>query len=443
MGRRSRTSTLRPAFARYAAAQRPLSPPPTTIASVDAMVTSVTAASIKGLPRGSGFLSLRLEERSLDHRRGCPVSLPLDGHFDLDARPGPRIRGGDGRDCDIPLQQRRPATARGPTDLTIAGVERHLLPPRFGGRLRWKTHVPIETLHGLPVDLESDRTARGTAPLFLQEGLSPDERTFVRCERPVEAEFQRRVHLRIDNRFPRRHVLDLREDEPGLDPCDVEGEHPRGRDVVSLTPLHERVPQRLGPFALNPDFVSEVARVSGPRDLDGNAIELRLDESEVLQLLNSAISRFQQNRPGRGSLERERSDVFGDVVHLGIQPHPRVLEPFQIRLRGRHSEGPIPEIPKRAVVDRLAAFIAPWRVVDLSLREFRRIPGDDVVHEVQGILPADEVLVERRDVEQARRVTDRVILHLRDEGVRRGREISGPSSPFPAVAQCRRPRMKW
>src|SRR5437667_6759094 len=222
------------------------------IASVDAMATSVTAASIKGLPRDSGFLSLRLEERSLDHRCGCPVSLPLDGHFDLDARPGPRIRGGDGRDCDIPLQQRRPATARGPTDLTIAGVERHLLPPRFGGRLRRKTHVPIETLHGLPVDLESDRAARGTAPLFLQEGLPPDERTFVRRERPVEAAFQSRVHLRIDDRFPRRHVLDLREDEPGLDPCDVEVEHPRGRDVVPLTPLQDRGARRRVTFTWHP-----------------------------------------------------------------------------------------------------------------------------------------------------------------------------------------------
>src|SRR3989441_12642061 len=406
------------------------------------MVTSVTAASIKGLPRGSGFLSLRLEERSLDHRRGCPVSLPLDGYFDLDAGSGPRIRGSDGRDCDIPLQQRRPATARCPANLTIAGVERHFLPPWFGRGLRWKTHVPIETLHGLPIDLESDRAARGTALLFLEEGLPSYERTFVRRERPVEAEFQRRVHLRVDDRLPRGHVLDLREDEPGLDPCDVEGEHPRGRDVVSLTQLHDRVPQRLGPFTFDPDLVSQVAGVSGPRDLHGNAIELRLDEPEVLQFLNGAVRSLEQDRPGRGPLERERPDVFGDVGHLGVQSHPRVLEPFQIRLRGRHPEGAVPEIPERAVVDRLAAFIAPWRVVDLSLREFRRIAGDDLVHEVKGILPVDQVLVERRDVEQSRGVADRRIIPPPDRGGPGGRKISRPSPPFPAVAQCRRPRMK-
>src|SRR2546427_750184 len=121
---------------------------------------------------------------------------------------------------------------------------------------------------------------------------------------------------------------------------------------------------------------------------------------------------------------------------------PRVLEPFQIRLRGRHPEGAVPEIPERAVVDRLAAFIAPWRVVDLSLREFRGIAGDDLVHEVKGILPVDQVLVERRDVEQSRGVADRVILPLPGEGGRGGRQISGPSPPLPPVAQSLRPQMK-
>src|SRR5437899_12857202 len=96
------------------------------------MVTSVTAASIKGLPRGSGFLSLRLEERSLDHRRGCPVSLPLDGYFDLDAGSGPRIRGSDGRDCDIPVQHGRPAATRCRANPTIAGRERARPPPWLG-----------------------------------------------------------------------------------------------------------------------------------------------------------------------------------------------------------------------------------------------------------------------------------------------------------------------
>src|SRR5207249_12146997 len=112
-------------------------------ASIDAMAPTVTAGSIKELSRVSGLLSLRFEERSLHDRRGRPMPFPLDGHFDLDARAGPRIRRGDGGNRDVPLQERRPATARGPTDLAVARVQWHLLAPRLGGRLGRTPQVPV------------------------------------------------------------------------------------------------------------------------------------------------------------------------------------------------------------------------------------------------------------------------------------------------------------
>src|SRR2546422_11296262 len=130
-------------------------------ASIDAMARTLTARSIKGLPHGSGLLSLRFEERSLHDRRGRPMPFPLDRHLDLDARGGPRVRRGDGGDRDVPLQQRRPATARGPADLTVARVQRNLLPPRFGGRLRRATPGPVETAPPLAVDFGTHRPAPG------------------------------------------------------------------------------------------------------------------------------------------------------------------------------------------------------------------------------------------------------------------------------------------
>src|SRR2546429_5783996 len=149
-------------------------------ASIDAMARTLTARSIKGLPHGSGLLSLRFEERSLHDRRGRPMPFPLDRHLDLDARGGPRVRRGDGGDRDVPLQQRRPATARGPADLTVARVQRNLLPPRFGRRLRRETHVPIKTLHRPPVDLQTHRPPPGTPSLPPQERLPPAEGALVR-----------------------------------------------------------------------------------------------------------------------------------------------------------------------------------------------------------------------------------------------------------------------
>src|SRR6058998_3546180 len=100
-------------------------------ASIDAMAPTLIAPSIKGLPRGSGLLSLRFEERSLHDRRGRPMPFPLDRHLDLDARAGPGVRRVHGGNRDVPLQQRRPATARVPADLTGSRVQGHLLPPGF------------------------------------------------------------------------------------------------------------------------------------------------------------------------------------------------------------------------------------------------------------------------------------------------------------------------
>src|SRR6266571_7718500 len=237
-------------------------------ASIEAMARTLTARSIKGLPRGSGLLSLRFEERSLH----------------------------DGGDRDVPLQQRRPATTRGPTDLTIARVQRHFLPPRLGRRLRWQPHVPVETFHRLPVDFETDRPPRGTASPFLEQRLPPNERTLASRNGPIQAQLQRRVHLRVDDRLPRGHVFDLRQDEPRLDPRDVESDHAGRGDIMAAPLLHDGVPQRLGPFALDPDLVSQIAGIARPGDVDRDPVELRLHESKVLEFLDRAIGSFEDDR---------------------------------------------------------------------------------------------------------------------------------------------------
>src|SRR3989475_7756150 len=164
-------------------------------ASINDMAPTLTARSIKGLPRGSGLLSLRFEERSLDNRCGRPMPFPLDRHFNLDPRPGSRIRRGDGGDRDVPLQQRRPATARGPPDLTIARVQRHLLPPRFGRRLRRQPPVPVETFHRLPVDFEAHRPPCGAASPLLEGRPPPAKRAPAAPDRPGPAPVPRRVHF--------------------------------------------------------------------------------------------------------------------------------------------------------------------------------------------------------------------------------------------------------
>src|SRR3989449_5646455 len=176
-------------------------------ASIDAMARTLTARWIKGWPRASGLLSPRFEDRSLDNRCGRPMPFPPDRHFNLDTRPGSRIRRGDGGDRDVPLQQRRPATARGPPDLTIARVQRDLLPPRFARWLRRQPHIPVETFHRLPVDFEADRPPCGTASPFLEERLPPDEQTLASCNGPIQAQLQRRSEEHTSELQSRLHLV--------------------------------------------------------------------------------------------------------------------------------------------------------------------------------------------------------------------------------------------
>src|SRR5438876_674942 len=107
----------------------------------------------------------------------------------------------------------------------------------------------------------------------------------------------------LDDCRTRGHLLALRQTEPRFHPGDVEREHPRGCDVLSPALLQDGVPQRLGPFALAPDLVSEIAGVSGPGDVARNPLELRPYESKVLQFLHRAIRSFEQDRPRRRALE--------------------------------------------------------------------------------------------------------------------------------------------
>ena len=177
--------------------------------------------------------------------------------------------------------------------------------------------------------------------------------------------------------------------------------------------------------------------------MDWDAVELRFHESKVLHLLDRPVGSVEQNRSGRRTLQGQRPNLLGHVRDGHIESHSRVLQPLQVRLRGRHPERSVTEIPKRAIVHCLPALVAPRGVVDLPFRELRYVPRHDVVHQMCGILPLDEIFVERRDVEHARGMADRIVLHLRDQRIRRGREVSGPPAPLPTVACRRRPRMKW
>src|SRR5258706_9216349 len=270
----------------------------------------------------------------------------------------------------------------------------------------------------------------------------PDERRLLEVDEPAHRELVRRVVLVRVQGVSRRGVIDLEQDEPGLEPDDIEGEHPGRPDAIRGTRHHERVPGRGRLAGGDPDLVSEVARVARPRDVDIDLAELRRASPEVAQVVERLAGRRLEHRPRERPLERDRGDLFRDVLDRHVQAASVEREPALLRIRGGPPELVRGEAMDRAVVDDLAVLVAPGRVVDLPDLELRRIAGDDPVDEPLRLWTGDAVFVERRDVDEGGCLADRVVLDVVGVGVHRRGPVARPLPPLELPVERRGPRME-
>src|SRR4030095_3491727 len=88
-----------------------------------------------------------------------------------------------------------------------------------------------------------------------------------------------------------------------------------------------------------------------------------------------------------------------------------------------------------SIVDHLAMLVAPGRVVHLTDRHLGDIARDHSIHESRGVSPGDQVLEERRYVDERRRVSDRVVLVVVMALVRADRVVARPVAVVEALAQ--------
>ena len=86
------------------------------------------------------------------------------------------------------------------------------------------------------------------------------------------------------------------------------------------------------------------------------------------------------------------------------------------------------------IVDDHAAFVAPRRVNDLADGHFRRVAGDDPVHQARGVGAGEAVFEQRGDVDQRRAVANGCALVLVMHLVRRNRVVAGPLAVVQALA---------
>jgi len=256
-----------------------------------------------------------------------------------------------------------------------------------------------------------------------------------------EAELIRRILLRRNQRLFRADVIDLDQQQSCLYARHIQRQHSGGVNIELLARVHQRVPNRDGVIPVmsviqwNPYFVAEVAGVSGARNIHRHAGNLAHRFSEILQIRNVGLrDRLQKFRGGR-PLQRQSRRLLGDVLDLNVHVQAVLPEPAQARIGGRPAIFIFFEARNRTVVDDLSVLIAPTGVNNLAHGDFVDVARDHAVHQFGRILAGDQILIERRNINQRARITDRVVLVLVVHFVHTDRVVSRPLAVIQTVAE--------
>ena len=184
-------------------------------------------------------------------------------------------------------------------------------------------------------------------------------------------------------------------------------------------------------------LVAEIAGEPGarhPRRASAERVDVVVERREPLDIGQIEGG---EDRAGPRTLERDRGDRRALVLDRDVEAQGRVEEPVEVVLLGAEPEGPVLQAVERAVVEDLAVVVAPQRVAHPARPEAGDRARREPIDEALRVSTPDPVLVERAQIEERRRVSDREVLLL-DLGVDPRRRVAGPASPVPS--QGERPR---
>src|ERR1700690_2221867 len=111
------------------------------------------------------------------------------------------------------------------------------------------------------------------------------------------------------------------------------------------------------------------------------------------------------------------------------------MKPAQIGLGGGPAIAVFVQPRDGAVVHHFALLVTPTAINHLSLGHLVDVARNDAVHQLGGIASGDEVLVQRSDVNQRRRIANRVVLVLVMDPVNADRVVSRPLAVVEALAE--------
>ena len=210
----------------------------------------------------------------------------------------------------------------------------------------------------------------------------------------------------------------------------------------SLPRSMQRIPDGQGIRRVQPDLVAEVAGVAGARDGHRLAGEHVRCHAEELDAVHRRLAAAIQHRARLRSLQRERGHLLGALGDGHVHADRVHVQPAQRRFGGGEAEAVLVEARHRAVVEQLAFVVAPAGVVHLSDGELGDVARHDPIEQPRGVGALDQVLHQRRDVDQRRVVADRPVLALEAEVVGPDRNVPGPAPPVLRQAERGGARME-
>ena len=384
---------------------------------------------------GVAPLPVGVEERGPRHRGPRSASLVLDRHLDLKLGSDVGEVRAQVREPQIGLEGRRPAPARGVPDLAPAGVERNAVPERHPRQLGRQAHLRVRVLERLPVERDPAEAPCGGVGPFGAEGRPAHEVRRLQRHGPAQPEFVRRRLLVLDDRALRGYVVDVDEQQTGLEARHVERQQARRSEAERFPRRRERVPERDRVLGVHPDLVPEVARVPGARDPRANPGDPRRHDAEIAKSRHVRVGDPLEHIPRQRPLERERPQPLRLLLEFDIEP-PRVLvQPLERRFRRGEPEIGLTEPLERPVVPNLARPVAPRSVVHLPHRLTRDIPRHDAIRERFRPRAREPVLVERGDIDERGRRANGLVFVLVRGLVRTRGEVTGPTSPIRGLTE--------
>src|SRR5581483_1558130 len=312
---------------------------------------------------GGELAPFRVEERAIDdpcaNHPSLPYQLLIEIDFRPQAAPALEMRSIEHSQRDVTFAGRRPARRADTADLALTralgiqqGVVRRLV----------------------PLDVESRQTPLEALAALRQQGPSSREMPFVEVHQPLQTELERRAVATGALRMSAGDEIQVRLQEAGFDPRDVESPRADRTDAARAPRGHECIPDRYRVRRAHPQLVTQIARETGTGDGERDVIERAETDLEGPESLDAPQAERLQHGKGCRSLQRER----GDLVRHFLDPHSRSAleadragqQPVELPVGCSKAIFVLPGPKDRPIIDDVACIIAPDTVGETGHLEF-------------------------------------------------------------------------